>query len=269
MQYCKDIKKSTEVQAYPTDPRIGIVIGNFAATPYIHLQLECHKRFYSHIPLLIHDDASGIPQLSELATQYDVDFESNDTRCPPTLGDLSAFVGGLKWAEQKEIDILLKISRRWIFVSDFSKNLLDVALKSQSPTISNYTTAFNFGFRTECIALSVRYWAHPSFYNKVSKLLEAGQQVFVEAWMHSCAREYSDIASSSWLNYHQKQIIWPGADRYAYWELMGNNRCQKYSTHLWHDSHSAGDYAELAHSFCLPYAEIDFVDPNMGKGITN
>ena len=41
---------------------VGLVVGTFAAVPYIHLHLEARRRFYPHVPLLVHDDASPARQ---------------------------------------------------------------------------------------------------------------------------------------------------------------------------------------------------------------
>src|SRR5207253_8771607 len=81
---------------YQRSPQVGMVLGTYAAVPYIHLQLEARQRFYPTVPLLVHDDGSHkIAPLRALCQQYGCDFEYNGQRQPPCLGDLSAFVGGL------------------------------------------------------------------------------------------------------------------------------------------------------------------------------
>lgn len=34
-------------ELYRTDPKLGMVVGTFAAVPYVHLQLEARRRLYS------------------------------------------------------------------------------------------------------------------------------------------------------------------------------------------------------------------------------
>ena len=42
----------------PEHPPFALVIGTFASTAYIHLQLEARRRLYPEVPLLVHDDGS-------------------------------------------------------------------------------------------------------------------------------------------------------------------------------------------------------------------
>ena len=110
-------------------PKTGVVIGTFAAVPYIHLQLEARRRFYPQVPLLVHDDGSNKSgELRALCDKYDCDFESNTTRQPPRVGDLTTFVGGLWWAQHRGLDVLLKVSRRWVFLVDWQPSLAALAL---------------------------------------------------------------------------------------------------------------------------------------------
>ncbi len=45
--------------------RVGVVVGTFAALPYVHLQLEARRRRWPGVPMLVHDDAS--PQQADLS----------------------------------------------------------------------------------------------------------------------------------------------------------------------------------------------------------
>src|SRR4051812_17433137 len=93
------------------EPRVGMVVGTFAAVPYIHLQLEARRRFYPGVPLLVHDDGSHrVADLRKLCARYGCDFEHNERRQPPCVGDLTAFVGGLLWADARGLDLLVKVS---------------------------------------------------------------------------------------------------------------------------------------------------------------
>jgi cephalosporin hydroxylase len=55
---------------------IGLMVGTFAAVPYIHLQLEARRRLYPHVPLLVHDDGSTKrDDLQRLCAEYGCEFE--------------------------------------------------------------------------------------------------------------------------------------------------------------------------------------------------
>lgn len=77
----------------------ALVIGTFASTAYIHLQLEARRRLYPEVPLMVHDDASpaaGI--LQALCGACGAGFIRMPLRLPPCKVDLSAFARGLDWA---------------------------------------------------------------------------------------------------------------------------------------------------------------------------
>src|SRR3954471_7147461 len=95
-------------------PSVGVVIGTFAAVPYVHLHLESRARNYPHVPMLVHDDGSPRrKELQSLCERYGADFISRPTRAQPTIGDLSAFVSGFDWAHERRFSLLVKMSRRF------------------------------------------------------------------------------------------------------------------------------------------------------------
>jgi hypothetical protein len=91
--------------------------------------------------------------------------------------------------------------------------------------------------------------------------------VFVEAYLHGIAKRLDAINLPAAIAWRGKQSAPPERAGYARWELMGDDRGRKYSTHLWHDANCPADYAALAASWALPYAESDFTDPNEGAGL--
>jgi hypothetical protein len=112
-----DIDLDTAVQApregkmFTKAPKIGLVIGTYGAVSYVQLHLEARKRLYPDIPILVHDD--GSPQseeLSQLCADYGADFESAAERSKHQHGDLLALIGGFIWAEENNIDFLVKMS---------------------------------------------------------------------------------------------------------------------------------------------------------------
>lgn len=255
---------------YGNDAKVGAVIGTFSSVPYIHLQLEARKRFYPDIPLLVHDDASSkTDELKGLCSRYGCDFETNSYRQPHHLGDLTAFIGGLYWAKSKNLDLLVKISRRWIFLTDWVSNIKQLAIDSQYATFSNYTKTFNFGFRTECQGMHVDTWFNSRFIRQTKRHIELKKHVFVEAYIHNFAREFEQdncIIAQKWKVEHQ---LPDDKNGYAQWDLIGTDRgkSDELKRWIWHDCDNPGKYYELSKLFGLNYNMEDFLDPNGGEGI--
>jgi hypothetical protein len=248
-------------------PHIGLVIGTFAAVPYIHLQLEARQRFYPQVPLLVHDDGSHKTQeLADLCRAYDVDFETNEQRQPPCVGDLTAFIGGLWWAQHRQLDVLLKLSRRWVFLTDWEPSLRTLAFQSQYATFCSYTNTFGFGFRTECLGMSVKVWSKPSFMRSVLTQVQEGRSVFVEGYLHDFARQYERQNCPQAERWREAHPMPADRNGYALWTLMGTDRCERASHFLWHDFAGPQDYFQLAKEWGLPYQFGDFSDPNEGAG---
>ena len=255
---------------YERPPSLGVVVGTYAAVPYIHLQLEARRRLFPHVPLLVHDDGSHVAdQLKDLCDGYGADFEVNCRRLPHHLGDLSAFVGGLKWAQCRQIDVLLKLSRRWLFLVDWTDDLRRLALASQQATFSNYTRNYGFGFRTECVALATRQWASPAFVRDAVERINAGRHVFVENYIHVFAIKFHDEGCGEALQWSREHPVPDERRGYAPWPLMGTDRIvpDPSGKYLWHDSHPPRAYASQAAAWGLPYQEADFADPNQGGGL--
>jgi hypothetical protein len=250
-------------------PTVGLVIGTYASVPYIHLQLEARQRFYPNVPTLVHDDCSGrSEELFHLCREYGCDFESNSRRMPATLGDLSVFLGGLKWAEERGIDLLLKVSRRWIFLVDWTADLIALAFASQRATYSNYTETFGFGFRTECVGLAVKLWGTPEIYRPLIERIRRGEELFVESYLHHLAVLLDQSLSTEAHRWRLRHPMTSDRQGYSAWPLMGTDRVQPRvpANYLWHDAHTPHDYAQQAASWELPYTATDFSDPNQCEG---
>ncbi len=96
-------------------PTVGLVISTFAAVPYIHVALESWKLHNPSIPVLVSDDGSPkSEEIGELCAHYNADFVKNYRRHGRDLGDLSAYVHGLEWGAEHRLDIVVKMSRRFI-----------------------------------------------------------------------------------------------------------------------------------------------------------
>ena len=240
---------------YSNDFKLGVIISTHASTPYIHLGLESWRRNYPSVKVLVHDDCSDeSSQLRILCHRYGADFESNNIQRGHTVGDLTAFYGGLMWAKRKEIDVLVKFSRRFIPLYDWTPEFRDLANESQAHTFSNICTNLNWGFRTECVAMHVPTWE-----NSLSKIAAESDKsnVFCEGFIHNIAKELPVCERySTYLNKNRKPDWCAG---HVDWKLLGNNRVKKVDGLLWHHSCHPSEYTEQSKAYELPYVLKDFV----------
>ncbi len=247
------------------DNRVGVVIGTFAAVPYVHLQLEAARRIYPGTPILVHDDGSPHrDRLAELCQDYGADFVGASERKAQFLGDVSVYRAGILWAQERGIKYLLKLSRRWIWLEDWRPSFLDLADTTDADTFSHYCTANGFGFRTECVGFKVAAWhAIPEWAERV---IAADKNIFVEYDLHRLAEQVSKHGSEKWKKWDRENKRQPDRLGYVPWPLMGTSRHTAVDSHLWHNSHRPSDYAALARSWGLGYTAQDFADPNAGCG---
>lgn len=248
-------------QERPAGNQVGLVIGTYAAVPYIHLQLEARRRYYPDVPALVHDDASlGSNVLAELCAEYGVDFETNTVRQSHYAGDLSVYVGGLLWARERKLDLLLKVSRRWIFRTDWRPSLLKLAEESDYPTIGQQAWDDGFRLRTECLALRVADWSQPLAMQELMRPLRHQHTVFVEDYLYRLARRLEGTLSdraTRWRRQHGVREAWRGA---AHWDLLPTRRKERSEDYLWYDGASPEDYSALAQSWGLCYETSHFAN---------
>lgn len=250
-------------------PSVGLVIGTFAAVPYLHLALESWRRNYPGIPVLVSDDGSpNQTELSELCKFYGADFISHHARRCWTIGDLSSYVHGLDWAQERQLDLLVKMSRRFIPLYDWLPGLQQLAYETQYPTYSNQCLHFNFGFRTECVGFHLASWMASGAVARVRSRVARNESIFVEGYLHELAREVHRHSSCGANRKYEKAHRRPrGADAYGVWEVMAERRTTKKDAVLWHDCNAPGDYYRAAVRYALPYALEEFTDPNQGYGL--
>jgi len=248
-------------------PSVALVIGTFAAVPYVHLALESSRRYYPAVPLLVVDDGSPeAPRLEALCREYGVGFRGNPWRSGHTIGDIRSCICGLDWAASLGVELLVKMSRRFIPLHDWTPALQAIAWESQYATFSQRCLHFSFGFRTECIGFHVPSWRSPSVRTGLGEIVERNQPVFVEGCLHRFARGIQ--ASACDLN-RRHQALYPrpaDSDAYGIWPIMPDRRMTKKSDILWHDCDAPADYCRIARDFGLSYSVEDFLDPDHGHG---
>jgi hypothetical protein len=250
-----------EFYTYPPRKPIqmGLVIGTYASVPYVHLGLESWKRNYGHVPVLVHDDCSPKQtQLRDLCKQYGVSFSTNSVNRGHTVGDTSSFLAGWYWGLEKKIDLLVKFSRRFLPLYDWTAGLEKLARETQYPTFGNVCHNLHWGFRSECVAIHVPTWKRADVMDIVCKEIIWKKEMFAENFWHEMAREvhhYTSPANIAYTITHPREEWCNG---YGPWEILGENRVKKVAGLIWHHSCEPGEYYAVAADWGLPYTREDF-----------
>lgn len=242
---------------YSSCTRIGVVIGTSGSAPHIDLGLHWVVRG-NELPALVVDDCSGDAALAEVCARYGVELRELSAHHGHYAGDLQIFAAGLEWAREQGIELLVKLSRRFIACNRWREGLLDLARRSNAVTFSSYTTSYHYGFRTECLGLYVPAWA--PLIPELKREATPGRRIFVEKFLHDRAR----LLAERWLSpeFEAWRTAHPlGRDKqgYACWEeMLGTDRRASRKGFLWHNADSAEQYAAAARAAGLPYSEEDF-----------
>lgn len=234
---------------YSKRSTIGLVIGTYASVAHVHLQLECRRRFYPDVPVLIHDDGSPAHrELSALCRRYGADLHCSTTRAktePPGLGDLACYLQGLEWADRRGLDVLVKFSRRWIVARDWVPEFLTLIKKHPHHTYSSYCTQYTFGFRTECMAMHVASWLQ--FTDMMRSQVQHGSIELPEANLHLMAQRLGGDSHPD----HDQPFGGCLVGYQPWYSMLGTSRSERLVDQLWHDSNLPDEYLKLAQRFRL------------------
>lgn len=264
IRHWSDCVQSRE-RLFSGSPKVGLVVGTYAAVPYIHLQLETRRRLYPDVPMLVHDDCSPRgSELDALCKEYRVGFMSTVTRYPASKGDLSAMAAGLDWARSRSLDILVKMSRRFLPLIPWADELAALAVMSQYATYSSWTTSYGFGFRTECLGFAVEEWFRLGLFEGIVDGILQPDSPFVEGFVHRLAQLAALQNTKAAKAFDAAVGPRPRErDGYAIWPFMGTDRRARSENFLWHDWASHEDYGARAKALGLPYSADDFRNPNI------
>jgi len=244
-------------------PSVALVIGTFAAVPYVHVALESWRRYCPSIPVLVSDDGSpAAPELRALCLDYGAEFRGNPQRSGHKVGDLTSYLHGLEWAESLGVDLLVKMSRRFIPLHNWVPDLQSLAWQTQYATYSQRCLHFRFGFRTECIGFHVASWCSSEIQDELRKTVEHSQAVFVEGYLHRLARRVQGFACDLNRQFEVRNPRPADSDGYGVWEIMPDRRLTRKPDVLWHDCDEPLDYCRVASLWGLRYNLEDFTDPN-------
>jgi hypothetical protein len=247
---------------FPETPRPGVIVSTYGTSAYVHLHLAAWKTYYPQVPLLVFDDGSpDFQQLAALCKHDGADFVANTVRLGHKRGDMSSFVQGLLWASSRDIDLLVKFSRRWVCLQDWRPSLLEVASESQYATYSNECRHWNYGFRTECIALHVGSWLGQV--EEMRRLISEDRIGLPEADLHQMSRNIHEAGvcrvNDAHLRQHPRS---PEKNAYGIWSVLGTSRRDKQEKVLWHETHSPAEYLQALQSLdAFNYTVEDFKVP--------
>lgn len=240
---------------YPENPRIGVVISTYGSIPYLDLNLH-YLINVNHLNVLIHDDCSpDCEALIALCEKYAPNARLYIT--PERLwhkthvgafGDTSSFLVGLNWAHNLKLDILVKLSRRLVCLSEFAPKLAALAKQSDAFTFGTYCPRDDFPLRTECMAMSVKAWSHKFVASRIAMVLKQEFPIYAEFWFHDMARTIAYYnGSRKYRDFIEKQNLGPLYDGYAQWtDLTGSTRYDKTPNALWHIANPTSDYLEAS-----------------------
>jgi len=254
---------------YSENPSLGVVIGTYGSVPYIDLQLHFLVNVNGIKNVLVCDDGSDKQaELKQLCDSYGVDFYS-----PPkklfskdfigVLGDANAFYVGLLWAKNKNLELLVKLSRRLIPCKEWKTEFLNLVKRTDATTFGSYCTKDPFNFRTECVGMHVDTWTSSYPMHCIKFTIENEMTVFAEFWWHELAKTLSgNNYSEKWLKYVQENKFGYLRSGYAHWyDISGTNRCNSDNRTgvLWHLFSSADDYYQVSQKiFGNKYTVNDF-----------
>ena len=238
---------------YTKNLKVGVVIGTYGAMPYIDLGLHYLKNVNGIENILVHDDCSPEKdKLKDLCDSYNVEFYSTEKNlyhktCVGSLGDQNCFYEGLKWAKNKNLDILIKFSRRLIPCYRWIDDFKDLVLKSDGITFSSYCEKDKFPIRTECIGMNVNAWSNKFVLNIMDFYLKNQIMTFAEFFMDNIAKQldYQNF-SKKYEQYKKENFTGFTHSGYVHWyDLLGTNRYNIDNRHenvLWHMYSSENDY---------------------------
>jgi hypothetical protein len=250
-------------------PLVGLVIGAFASVPYIHLHMESWHRYYPEIPVLVHDDCSPqAPELERLCRDYGADFVCNEVRYGHQAGDLSAYLAGIRWGQERKLDLLVKLSQRFVPIADWTQELQQLFQNAPWPTYTDECKPCRHAFRSESAVLHLSSWA--PFIPVIEEGVSTRDFGIVENFMNNLALRVARLWEER-LNGKEEGTNAGGeagggcaAPRkwgYQVWPLLGDDGTMPRANHLWHRAQGIGFYLALAQKYGLTdYLPGDFQD---------
>jgi len=220
---------------------MGTVIGTAGTPAYIHLQLELSKRLFgdSMPVLIVNDGIEGVEALDDIVADYPfATLNSFPLPLGHSVGDIRVFKEGMEWCKERGLDIMVKLSRRFVPLVPWRHGLQ--VLAAENPNVCCFTRRHNDRpdglFRTDAIALRVRKLDNEQTRATIDESLGRGH-VNVEPMFEAFAR-----ANGGW----------------AVWDLLGPSFYRPYAKAMQWRGLLAHHYGDLSRELGLPYTDDDF-----------
>lgn len=245
---------------FESPPSIGLVITTAGSVPYIELALAGGKILYPSLPVLVHDDASGQQdELAALCERYGAEFETNSTAMGHAMGDLAGLIGGLRWAQERQIDLLVRMTRRFIPLRDWTAHLAEVAMYTQFGTYGQEDAQHFLPIRTECLAMYVPDWTRPEILGEIEQyVLTSLVSVVVERYLYTYVGKVYEMNCRAAREWEAKHVRTAPKRMYCQWEFLETSRHTRSNNYIWHDTAAAATYASAARQLGLNYGPEDF-----------
>ena len=164
-------------------------------------------------------------------------------------GDISVFLQGLLWAKGHQLDLLVKLSRRFLPLTPWVDGLARLAHETQHHTFSNECKDSGLDFQMQALGMHVdsHYAMLPEYFRGVEN--DPG---LVEAYIHQQIAQKIPNCPLDRVPSHES--LHKG---YATWTLLGN-RLERGASAYWHQTHGKSEYQELATSWGLALRAADF-----------
>ncbi|MDR3709575.1 MAG: hypothetical protein P4L33_14845 [Capsulimonadaceae bacterium] len=245
----------------PWPPRIGVVIGTYGSVSQIRLQLETRRQFWPGIPVLIHDDSSPeAEELRRVCDEYGATYYTTPVRVGSGVGDMASIVNGLDWAHENGIDLLVKLSRRFVICHDWTDHLMRLAYNTQAATYTNPCSEYRFGCRSECMAVHVESWRNSDTVRQMryGKDHNSNPSSQMEVWYYKEAVKIYKSVAPMLLRARNGYLRTPyNLVGLAPWNILGHSRHTASPGTVWHCSHFPEDYHALTQVLGLTDISLD------------
>jgi hypothetical protein len=211
---------------------IGVVIGSYGMPSCVALNIAAimHSNPWD-VPILVHDDCTPVTRdPTGFFRQEPEGYELYRTprQLGHVAGDVSCFVNGLKWAERRKLEYVVKVSQRFVMYQfDWLNAAVRQAQEDGAITLAQVAAHGAYrpwgydGIRTECVVMRTADWNRPEIYQFVEDARVTPEVTFkVAAELH--------------------------VGKMARWRAVPADKAEKRSGILWHDSNPESDYAALA-----------------------
>jgi hypothetical protein len=222
----------------PEPPKVGVVIGSFNLPSAVRLNVAAIRRHCGDAtPILIADDCSdgccatpppesSFGRIVDLASRTpNVVVWPNADRIGHAGGDVSCFWKGLQWARSLGLEVLVKLSQRYIVDRPhWTELLLHELTVSGLSTIGRSCARWGWDLRTECVGMRVDRWHRPDVLAHLfPRRVEWAAEMVV----------FDDVRDRLEGRIHP-------------WSLMSPARCEPIEGMLFREANPPADYQALA-----------------------